>query len=70
VINLINSNVTADFPRRPIEPCHPSYAHPLIQSDASGEVDKVEQLVRVRRLLGHFLVGFPVIDSRSAQRKD
>jgi hypothetical protein len=66
VIHLNNASPTADVPRRSIDPHSPTHAHPLIRSDASSEVDKVE---RVPRLPGHPLVRFLEIDSRSARRR-
>jgi hypothetical protein len=66
VTHLSNSNPTADFPRRPVDPHNLTHAHPLIQDNTSGKFDKVEQVKYVRRLPGHVLARFFKIDSGSA----
>jgi hypothetical protein len=56
-------------PRRPIDLRDPTHPRNLIPRDASSKVDKVEQIVHIRRLPAHFLVGFLETNSGSVQRK-
>jgi hypothetical protein len=67
VIHLNNTNPTADFSQRAIDPHNPTHVHPLTQGDTSGEVDKVEQIEHNHHLPGHIVVCALKIDSRSAQ---
>ena len=57
VLNLNNVNVTANFPRRPIELHNPSYTHP-----PPARSTKLDGLYA-------FVAFFFVADSRSVQRE-